>query len=276
MAGPNVTFHGANVHIVNGAGQTPSINGLGNLIIGYDEYPSTFAAGDRGGSHNLIMGTQNKFTDWSWSGIINGDNNLIAAQECVILTGANGRIYSNVSPGYSAYGFIGTGLNQTIFDGQAGTIVGGTGNYIGYLYDVILGGTGNTNGGVYSVVLGGTNNSVQHYVGIDQDIIIPTFSITSGISFQPPRKTSFSRRKGSIFMKITSLLLLAFMASAASLQAQTVAQLQAEITALKAQVAALLPLKSIHSIGSMTGKHPRSLPGMVGAIFSTRQSRMTR
>jgi hypothetical protein len=58
--GPNITFSGANIHIVDGMGQTQLINGLGNLIIGYDENPlgeldrTLFApvgliAGDRGG-----------------------------------------------------------------------------------------------------------------------------------------------------------------------------------------------------------------------------------
>jgi hypothetical protein len=49
VPGPNITFKGANIHIVNGLGVTGSSsyssNGLGNLIVGYDEVPS--AAPDR-------------------------------------------------------------------------------------------------------------------------------------------------------------------------------------------------------------------------------------
>jgi hypothetical protein len=180
---PNVTFHGVNVHIVNGSGNTMNINGLGNLIIGYDEVVGqpSLQPGDRGGSHNLVMGTGNKFNASSWSGIVNGDNNLIGAQESVILTGANNSVNTNVSPGYSAYGVIVTGFDQTVFDAQASVIVGGSSNNIGYINDVILGGINNNNGGVYSVVLGGANNSVQHFTGTDQDIIIPAFSVSSGI-----------------------------------------------------------------------------------------------
>jgi hypothetical protein len=37
VPGPNINFHGANIHIVNDMGATQLINGLGNLIIGYDE-----------------------------------------------------------------------------------------------------------------------------------------------------------------------------------------------------------------------------------------------
>ena len=38
VIGPNVTFSGANIHIVSGRGGTPdTVSGLGKLIIGYDE-----------------------------------------------------------------------------------------------------------------------------------------------------------------------------------------------------------------------------------------------
>ena len=44
VAGPNIVFTGANIHIINGAGSTQGFygggNGLGNLIIGYDEVPA--------------------------------------------------------------------------------------------------------------------------------------------------------------------------------------------------------------------------------------------
>jgi FtsZ-binding cell division protein ZapB len=43
VAGPNVIFHGANIHLVSGSGATDdrgTPRGLGNLIIGYDEHPA--------------------------------------------------------------------------------------------------------------------------------------------------------------------------------------------------------------------------------------------
>jgi hypothetical protein len=52
LAGPTVVFTRCNLQLVNG--QT---NGLGNLVIGYDEPPFTgLVAGDRSGSHNLVVG----------------------------------------------------------------------------------------------------------------------------------------------------------------------------------------------------------------------------
>ena len=44
-----VVFSGANVYVQNGSGGTSGINGLGNLIVGYDESNNDL----RGGSHNL-------------------------------------------------------------------------------------------------------------------------------------------------------------------------------------------------------------------------------
>jgi FtsZ-binding cell division protein ZapB len=48
VIGPNIVFSGANIHIVSGSGatnETASPTGLGNLIIGYDEDPSTAGEG---------------------------------------------------------------------------------------------------------------------------------------------------------------------------------------------------------------------------------------
>jgi hypothetical protein len=172
---PNVTFHGVNVHIVNDSGSTAQINGLGNLIIGYDEVgPTPLSTGERNGSHNLVMGSLNKFNAWSFSGIVNGQGNLIGAQECVVLTGTGNQCTGNFSPIKSAFGVIVGGNNNTIFNSQDSVVVGGVSNYISSIGDVILGGNNNTNGGLYSTILGGEFNQVQTVDGvIDQGIIIP-------------------------------------------------------------------------------------------------------
>jgi hypothetical protein len=72
VIGPNIIFSGANIHIVSGSGSTDdngNRTGLGNLIIGYDEPPGSqpltglpLNPGDRGGSHNLVIGRFNRFT----------------------------------------------------------------------------------------------------------------------------------------------------------------------------------------------------------------------
>jgi hypothetical protein len=68
--GPNIVFHGVNVHIVDGLGLTATTNGLGNLFIGYNE---SFISGltqvgwigpaDRLGSHNQVVGRCHKLQE---------------------------------------------------------------------------------------------------------------------------------------------------------------------------------------------------------------------
>ncbi len=52
-------FPAVNVQIVNGTGKTASVNGTGNLVIGYDETPGT-----QSGSHNLVLGTSQTYTSY--------------------------------------------------------------------------------------------------------------------------------------------------------------------------------------------------------------------
>ena len=66
LSGPHVIFEGANVHVRSGAGATaegcglveppcPTLTGLGNLVVGYNETRSEPSV-DRSGSHNLVVG----------------------------------------------------------------------------------------------------------------------------------------------------------------------------------------------------------------------------
>jgi hypothetical protein len=69
---PTVQFSGCNVQIVNGENKTATANGAGNLVIGYDERPR-----EQTGSHNLILGEEQKFT--SYGGVDAGRANTIGA-----------------------------------------------------------------------------------------------------------------------------------------------------------------------------------------------------
>ncbi len=79
---PAVVFSGVNVYVENGMGQTGTANGLGNLVVGYDE-PST--ANVRTGSHNLVLGTQNDFS--SWGGLIAGEQGSNAGAYATVIGG---------------------------------------------------------------------------------------------------------------------------------------------------------------------------------------------
>jgi hypothetical protein len=48
---PTVQFFGVNLQVINGSGSESTLNGAGNLILGYDEKPGT-----QTGSHNLLLG----------------------------------------------------------------------------------------------------------------------------------------------------------------------------------------------------------------------------
>jgi len=52
-------FSGVNVQLINGNGTTDSINGLGNIVIGYNKSNEVFI--DRLGSHNIILGDEQTY-----------------------------------------------------------------------------------------------------------------------------------------------------------------------------------------------------------------------
>ena len=69
VSGNDITISGANLHVNNGTGSTDgSVNGLGNLVIGYNELRG--AGDDRSGSHNVVVGSRNNFS--SYGGLVGG------------------------------------------------------------------------------------------------------------------------------------------------------------------------------------------------------------
>jgi hypothetical protein len=145
VIGPNIVFRGANIHIVSGSGRTDdngNRTGLGNLIIGFDEDPLDFIGigfpvepGDRGGSHNLVIGPGNKFTQAAFGGLVGGEANTISNAVASVLSGS----FSTAS-GFEA------------------CVIGGNGDNIASGQDaVVLGGLHNMASGDGTVVLGGQN-----------------------------------------------------------------------------------------------------------------------
>jgi hypothetical protein len=168
VAGPNIVFKGANIHIISGLGQTQDGgSGLGNLIIGYDEFSGTLNPGDRGGSHNLIVGIYHKFLNTASAGVVLGFENTIGGDFNTVLGGqtneVNNTAFSTIVGGES--NIIGSnapdsailgGIDNAI-DGGWGSIIGGSNNTCGNGsdYAVVVGGSGNTANGTECVVLGG-------------------------------------------------------------------------------------------------------------------------
>jgi hypothetical protein len=177
VAGPNITFTGANIHIVSGSGSTydkGAPRGLGNLIIGYDEdpinalagdavgglpimqtagFPSQLQPGDRGGSHNLIIGGGNRFTRAAFGGFVAGERNTVAG------------IGASVSGGYlngaNFYGSVSGGLRNTV-NGVFGSASGGLLNDSSGELSSITGGYINEASGTCATVTGGADNSASN------------------------------------------------------------------------------------------------------------------
>lgn len=129
----DIVFDGCNVHVRSGSGATDgTLNGLGNLIVGYNED----FADVRSGSHNLIVGSQHSYT--SYGGFVAGFNNTISGAQSSV-TGGQG--------------------NDAI--GQRSSVSGGGGNTASELRSSVSGGSGNIASGIASSVNGGRNNEAS-------------------------------------------------------------------------------------------------------------------
>jgi len=164
---PTVRVAAANLQIVNGMDKTDSKNGVGNLIIGYDELrPDTgtkqcsqatfappnlqslkytlydqagceaanavFAVNHKSGSHNLVVGPYHNYS--SYGGAVMGTQNSIAYY------------YANV-----------TGGQLNVAAGIAASITGGNNN-LAYTFASVNGGENNIAEGENAVVSAGAYN----------------------------------------------------------------------------------------------------------------------
>jgi outer membrane murein-binding lipoprotein Lpp len=138
--GPNIIFTGANIHIVSGSGATDdkgNRTGLGNLIIGYDEVPTPpLKPGDRGGSHNLVVGRSHTFTSSAFGGLIAGEQNTISSEGASVSGG-----YRNTASGtYSSV----SGGGENTASGEGASVSGGGSNTASGEGASVLGGENNT------------------------------------------------------------------------------------------------------------------------------------
>jgi len=162
---PKVVFTGINVQIVNGLGNTGSINGLGNLIVGYDEdrpalHPDyrmpdcslgqhddpsynvaagraacesnggVWAVNHKSGSHNLIVGEGHNYS--SSGCVVFGTWNTVNAQGATVTAGVGNKAIRNTSS-------VTGGIGNWAADHQAG-VHGGEYNMARGLRASILGG----------------------------------------------------------------------------------------------------------------------------------------
>lgn len=142
-----ITFSGVNVQVVDGTGGTSGTpNGLGNLIVGYNEATQ---GQERTGSHNLVVGREHEYT--SFGGIVAGNHNTIGAAEASVLGGKD-----NETSGLNA---VVLGGNTNFASGPYTAVVGGNSNEATGTYSAIGGGFDNSTLGQYSAIAGGCENT---------------------------------------------------------------------------------------------------------------------
>lgn len=176
-----VLFSGVNVQIVNGLGDTESVNGLGNLIIGYNEartgggnvcsdgqYGSeadctsnsgVWGTDHKSGSHNVVVGIENAYS--RYGGLVVGRRNVINRDYASVSGGwqnvASGQ-YSSVSGGFNN---TSEGLGTSISGGQGNTASGGATGFLTVIGGSVSGGLANTASGQLSSVSGGQGNEAS-------------------------------------------------------------------------------------------------------------------
>ncbi len=156
-----IRFTGVNVQVVNGLGATngspnddgsvdPLVtrtNGLGNLIVGYQE--GRPAGNDRTGSHNLVVGLGQSYS--SFGGLIAGGLNTVSGPYGSVTAGT----------GNTASGVLAsvTGGVSNAASGPGSLVAGGNQGDAQGMLSVVTGGQFNRAGGTFSVVVGGSDNA---------------------------------------------------------------------------------------------------------------------
>ena len=124
--GDTLVLEGMNLQIVNGLGATdgdqgsgPQVNGLGNLIVGYDE---GFAYNDKSGSHNLVVGPLHSYS--SYGGIVGGRHNTVSGIYATVIGGVSNRASGgNSSVSGGSYNTA-SGVNSSVSGGNVNTASG--------------------------------------------------------------------------------------------------------------------------------------------------------
>jgi len=146
----NVFFTGVNVRIRDGTGTTACAgpcNGLGNLIVGYDE-----GIGTKSGSHNHVIGSDHSYV--SYGGLVAGKDNTISGPFSTV-SGGNFNAASGPESSVSGGAF-------NTASGFRSSVSGGSSNIASGL-DVssVSGGRFNTASGDFSSVSGGRSNTAS-------------------------------------------------------------------------------------------------------------------
>jgi len=166
--GNDIYITGANLHILNGTGTTYGpVNGLGNLIVGYNELRGT--GDDRTGSHNIVVGGRHNYL--SYGGLVVGYYNTISGP----YSSVSGGSYNSAEGKYSSL----SGGENNIASGTSSSVSGGAGNTASGPKSSVCGGRDNTANGWDSSISGGWRNTAS---GADSSICGGSYNTASGTS----------------------------------------------------------------------------------------------
>jgi hypothetical protein len=167
---PTVKIAGANLQVVNGTGAGQNLNGLGNVIIGYDEHAADIK---QTGSHNLVIGGGQTFT--SWGDLLAGSENIVSAPHAVAFG------FRNQATGNGS-SVVGGEHNSA--EGNWASVSGGLTNFAAGKDASLSGGARNRAGGQGSSVSGGEGNGAggddSSVSGGRGDIASASFASVSG------------------------------------------------------------------------------------------------
>jgi hypothetical protein len=163
---PEVVITGANLRLVNGQRATATTNGLGNLLVGYNEPRE--GENVRTGSHNMVVGQGHNFS--SFGGLVVGRQNEISGAFAAVSGGFDntasgdsaavcGGIFNRASGSTAA---VSGGFDNTA-SGSGAAVCGGDGNTASGGASVVTGGHGNTAGGHAAAISGGEANTANGY-----------------------------------------------------------------------------------------------------------------
>ena len=171
---PTAWFQGVNVQIVNGEGATGIVDGLGNLIVGYNELRPVNSSPESCSSPRITGEAQCEADGYIWGANVCSNGTYTNQADCE----AHGYIWSlnhrsgshNIIVGrrnnYSRFGGLVVGYSNTIngdyasVSGGGRNIAGGSGSFNVANSDAssVSGGSGNNAYGIRSSVSGGHDN----------------------------------------------------------------------------------------------------------------------
>jgi hypothetical protein len=143
-------LEGCNVHVRNGEGATNSINGFGNLIVGYDAPRDK--GSDKTGSHNVVVGDKHNYS--RYGGLVVGLQNTISGDWSSVSGG-----FDNTASGIVSCVSAGQGNNATH---PFTSVSGGWANWASDRHASVSGGVANRAFGEASSISGGENNEARH------------------------------------------------------------------------------------------------------------------